>query len=268
MTNIDAVDALIAAINFDRFDEIGARHRPDATLTSFRGPNLRDSVAITDWQRGFARDYADTTYTDTEYVEDGDVVGVRATLEAKGYDWRPFTQRVIELFRVDGDAIAERRLYGMLRDVELAKPATQALEAAHAAAGGSASATKALVTKLYAALLAHNEEDVKAALDAKPVLIDSVYGLVNGADAILDLTAQIPSPAFGVWRVDRIIAGPKDALVELSIDPSRPRRADWVRVIDGKVRVIETYWMLREIGLPGDENYAGDRHLKQVIMPI
>lgn len=268
MSNIDAVNALITAINFDRFPEIGARHQPDATFISFRGPNLRDSVAISDWHRTFARDYADTNYTDLEYIEDNDVVAVRATIEAKGYDWRPFSQRVVEVFRVADDAVAERRLYGMLRDVELSKPATQAMEAAQEAGGGSASATRSLVTKLYAGLLAHDEEDVKAALDPKCALVDSVYGIVAGPDAVLDLTARIPSPAFGIWRVTNVFAGPKDAVVELSIDPSRPRRADWVRIVDGKVRVIETYWMLREIGIPGDQNYAHERHIKQVIMPV
>jgi hypothetical protein len=72
-------------------------------------------------------------------------------------------------------------------------------------------------------------------------------------------------PAFGTNRVVRSFFGAKDALVEIAIDPSRPRRADWMRLVDGKIQVIETYWMFREIGVqPG----AKRRHARQVIMPI
>ena len=59
MSNIPAVNELITAINFDRFSEIEAHHRPDAVFQSFRGPTLRDSVSIADWHRELLRDYAD-----------------------------------------------------------------------------------------------------------------------------------------------------------------------------------------------------------------
>ena len=77
--------------------------------------------------------------------------------------------------------------------------------------------------------------------------------------------AAIPQPAFGSWRVTQSVAGAKDVCVEASIDPNRPRAADWVRVVDGKIGVIETYWMLREIGVT-EENR--ERYVKQVILPI
>jgi len=62
MSNIDAVNALITAINFDRFAEIEARHNPDVTFSSFRGPTVTSSVGVEDWQRTFLRDYADCNY--------------------------------------------------------------------------------------------------------------------------------------------------------------------------------------------------------------
>ena len=37
---------------------------------------------------------------------------------------------------------------------------------------------------------------------------------------------------------------------------------------DGKIRVIEGYAMLRELGVNPYENYANDRHRRQVILPI
>jgi hypothetical protein len=66
--------------------------------------------------------------------------------------------------------------------------------------------------------------------------------------------------------VTNTLAGPKDALVELAIDANRPRAADWVRIVDGKIAVIEGYWMLREIGI---ESFATRRarHARQVILP-
>src|SRR5882762_7452175 len=66
MSNIDAVNALITAINFDRFAEIESLHQPDAVFWSFRGPTLHDSVSIADWHREFLRDYADCSYTELE----------------------------------------------------------------------------------------------------------------------------------------------------------------------------------------------------------
>src|SRR5688500_15022043 len=110
MSNIDAVNALITAVNFDRFAEIEARHAPSATFWSFRGPTLQDSLGIADWHREFLRDYADCNYADLEYVSDESTVAVRATLEAKGYDWRAFTQRVVDVYRLEHEAVVERRL--------------------------------------------------------------------------------------------------------------------------------------------------------------
>ena len=85
---------------------------------------------------------------------------------------------------------------------------------------------------------------------------------------MVDFLSAIPKPAFGQLRVTNVAAGEHTALVELAIDPGRPRLADWVRLVDGKIAVIERYWMLREIGINPYENYAGDRHRRQVILPI
>lgn len=269
MSNIDAVNALLTSINFDRFDEIEARHQPDVTFWSFRGPTLRDAVSVADWHRTFLRDYADCSYTEVEPIEQADIVAVRATLEAKGYDWRPFTQRVLEVLQMDADGVLERRLYGMLRDVVLDKPTNAALENALGAKGGSASATKKAVDTLYDALLGGGDLDAALeVLDPKAALIDSVYGIVNGPQNILDLLKAVPAPAFGIWRRTRTTVGASAAAVELGIDPQRPRAAHWVRMSDGKIKVIEVYWMLREIGLKPEENYARDRHQRQVILPI
>ncbi|MEX0781400.1 MAG: nuclear transport factor 2 family protein [Dehalococcoidia bacterium] len=265
MSNIDTVNQLLTAINFDRFYEIEALHAPDVIFQSFRGPTLRDSVSVADWHRLFLREYADCNYTDLEYIEDGEHVVVRATIEAKGYDWRPFTQRVLEVFRVVGDHITDRRLYGMLRDLELDKPSQQALDAALEVRGGSRSETEKLVR---AALEVTDAEAAAELFDPKAVLIDSVYGVAIGPENILALTNAVPRPAFGVERVTSGIPGEHDALVEKAIDPSRPRSADWYRIVDGKIRVIERYWMLREIGVNPYVNYSRDRHQRQVILPI
>lgn len=269
MSNIPAVNALITAINFDRFAEIEARHRPDAVFTSFRGPTLRDSVSIADWHKEFLRDYADCNYTELEYIEQGDTVAVRATIEAKGYDWRPFTQRVVETFRFNGgEEVAERRLYGQLRNIELDKPATAAMNDATGYKGGSASATKSAVEAFYNALLGGDRESALSHLAAKPAIVDGVYGIATGPENIVDFFGSLPMPAFGTLRVTNVLAGEHDALVELAIDPARPRIADWVRLVDGKVTVIERYAMLREIGVNPYENYAGDRHARRAILPI
>lgn len=269
MSNIPAVNALITAINFDRFAEIEAHHRPDAVFESFRGPTLRDSVAIADWHREFLRDYADCNYTELEYLEQGSTVCVRATIEAKAYDWRPFSQRIIEVFSLDeAGEVASRRMYGMLRDIELDKTATAAMTDAAGFKGGSASSTKTAVEAFYTALLSGDAEGAKAQLHEKAACIDGVYGVANGPDTILDFLRQIPMPAFGQIRVTNIFAGEHDAVVELAIDPARPRFADWVRLVDGKIRVIEGYAMLRELGVNPYENYANDRHRRQVILPI
>jgi hypothetical protein len=268
MTNLEVVNALLTAINFDRFAEIEAVHRADATFTSFRGPTLRDSVAIADWHRSFLRDYADCNYTELEYLEEPNTVAVRATIEAKAYDWRAFTQRVIEVFRVEGAEVAERRLYGMLRDVEFDKAVTAAMTNALGFKGGSASATRTAVAGFYEALLKGNRETAATFLHDKPVVVDGVYGTAAGAENIFDFLAAIPMPAFGRLRVTSIVAGEHDALVQLAIDPNRPRFADWVRLVDGKIIAIEGYAMLRELGLNPYENYAKDRHSRQVILPI
>jgi hypothetical protein len=100
------------------------------------------------------------------------------------------------------------------------------------------------------------------------VLIDGVYGLASGLEAILALEEARPRPAFGVERPTLIVAGDHNVLVESGYDPTRARKAEWFRLVDGKIRVIEAYWMLREIGIRPDENYAHDRHQRQVILPI
>ncbi len=267
MTNTDAVNALITAIHFDRFAEIEAHHAPDATLHSFRGPILRDSISIGDWHREWLRDYADLEYTDIEYIEADDTVAVRATLNAKGYDWREFTQRVVDVFRFEGGEVKERRLYGMLPDIELDKPATQSLATALEDRGGGASKTRQVVEAFYNALLSADAEAATAHLDDKATIIDSLIGVATGSADLMKTIATTPAPAFGQWRVTNIVAGERDALVELAIDPSRPRAADWVRVVDGKIRVIEGYWMLLEVGISMN-TFRRDRHQRQVIMPI
>jgi hypothetical protein len=269
MSNIPAVNELITAINFDRFSEIEAHHRPDAVFQSFRGPTLRDSVSIADWHRELLRDYADCNYTDLEYIEEGATVAVRATIEAKAYDWRAFTQRVIDIFTLDEDGeVADRRLYGMLRDIELDKAATAAMTDALGFKGGNASTTRSTVEAFYNALLSGDREGALAQMHEKAACIDGVYGIANGAETILDFLRTIPMPAFGRLRVTKVLAGEHAALVELAIDPARPRFADWVRLVDGKIRVIEGYAMLRELGVNPFENYANDRHRRQVILPI
>jgi len=267
MSNIDAVNALLTAINFDRFAEIEARHAPDALFLSFRGPTLRSSVEIADWHRGFLRDYADCNYTELEYIEDGDVIVARGTIEAKGYSWRPFTQRVVEVFEMRNEEVAERRLYAMLRDQVLDKPATQALDKAMAATGGDQTQTATIVAAAFTALLAGDTETARPYFHDKALLWDGVFGLANGFDAIAALLTSLPKPWLGTESVSRVVAGEHTALVELGIDPIRPRAARWVRLLDGKIQLIENYWMLREMGIRPDENYAQERHQRQVILP-
>lgn len=266
MSNIDAVNALFTDIHFHRFTEIQDRHNPDATFHSFRGPILRDSVSIGDWHRDFLKDYADCEYGELEYIESGDVIAARATLSAKGYDWREATQRVVEVFSFAAGGIQERRLYGMIPRLELGKPETQAMTAATGFKGGSANTTKQTVTAFYEAILAGDLEAAGEHLDEKAALIDSAYGIATGGEAIGAQLTSLPKPAIGTWRIARVIAGPKDALVELVIDPNRPRRADWVRLVEGKIKVIETYWMFREIGIAPD--FRRDRHQRRAILPI
>jgi ketosteroid isomerase-like protein len=267
MSNIDAVNALLTAINFDRFHEIEARHAPAAVFASFRGPILNSSVAIADWHREFLKDYADCNYGDLEYIEDGDVVAVRATIEAKGYDWRPFTQRVVEVFRVDGEEVVERRLYAMLRDIEFDKPTQQAMDDAKGYRGGSAPATRKLIESTLAASKAGDREALKACFHDKVAYLDGVYGAASGFDAMLALLESVPRPLFGEERMTSLVCGDHVALAEFAIDPARPRAADFIRIVDNKIRLIERYWMLREIGVRPDENYAQDRHTRKVIFP-
>lgn len=269
MSNIPAVNALLTAINHDRFAEIEAHHASDAVFHSFRGPTLRDSVAIADWHREFLRDYADCNYTELEYVEQGNTVALRATIEAKAYDWRPFTQRIVEVFEFDdAGEISARRLYAMLRDIEIDKAATASMTDAQGFQGGSASTTKGVVDKFLTSVAAGDIDGMKEPIHDKATLIDGVYGIAHGFDNILALSGSRPQPAFGTLRVTRVLAGEHDAMLEWAIEPSRPRLAQWFRLVDGKVRVVEVYWMLREVGVNPMENYANDRHRRQVILPI
>jgi len=268
MSNIATVNTLISAINHDRFAQIEACHAPGAVFASFRGPTLHDAVAITDWHRQFQRDYADCAYSELEVIEQDDVVAARATIEAKGYDWRPFSQRVLEVFEFGASGeVAARRLYGTLRDIEFDKPAATALADARAFKGGNASATGTAVAQFLAAVAASDREGMGALVHEKFALIDGVYGVAHGLEAALALSGARPKPAFGTLRPTRVIAGEHDAVVEWAIDPARPRLAEWWRLVDGKVRVVEVYWMLREIGVNPFENLAHDRHSRSPIIP-
>lgn len=268
MSNIESVSALLTAINFDRFGEIEARHHPDVVFTSFRGPTLHGNVEVADWHREFLRDYADCSYTDVEFVEAGDAVCARATIEAKGYDWRRFEQRVLEVFRFEDGAVIERRVYGMLRDIEFDKATTAAMTNALGYKGGSVAETAKVIDGLAAALNARDAGAAKAVFADNPVVIDGVYGIGTGIDGMDAIAAARPKPAFGIERVTAAYAGEHNAVIESSIDPSRPRKAEWLRFVDGKVLVEEVYWMLREIGVNPYENLARERHPRQVILPI
>lgn len=269
MSHIDAVNELIDAINRDRFDLIEAMHNDDVNFHSFRGPILNDAVAVGDWHRLFHRNYADLTYTENEFLEENDTVAVRTTLDAKGYDWRRFTQRAVDVIELSEDGgVRRRRLYAMLRDLEFDKPTNSAYEYALETKGGSAAATAALVTKFYDALFAADADAAKELIHDKCAVIDSIYGIAAGKDAIVETWQAIPKPAFGTLRITKTVTGGNAALVEFSIDGNRPRFAQWLRVVDEKIAVVETYWMLREIGFNPAEEYANDRHLKKVILPI
>jgi hypothetical protein len=269
MSQIDAVNELITAVNFDRFEEIEACHDPAVSFHSFRGPILNDSIAVGDWHRQFQRNYADLSYTENEYIEQGNVVAVRTTLTAKGYDWRPFEQRAVDVFVLGEDqGIVQRRLYAMLRDIELDRPVATAHSAAMAAKGGAVSGTKGILDKFYAAVLAQDADAMKELLHDKAAIIDSVYGIDAGPARVLEILTSVPRPAFGVLRVTGAFAGENAGIVELSYDAARPRVAHWVRILDGKVALIEVYWMLREIGMNPFEEYSRDRHRRQVILPI
>ncbi len=265
MSNVDAVKALLTAIHLDRFAEIEAAHAPDAVFWPFQGPPVRGSVAIQDWYAEFVRAYADCHYSEPEFVEDGDTVAVRATIRAKGSNWREFTQRVVDVCEMREGLVSGRRLYAMLPDVELDKAATAAMSNATGYRGGLADETRSVVQGFYSALLGGDTNGAKALLDAKSALVDSIYGVVTGPDASIDLLSNTPRPAFGSWRTTELLCGAKEAAVELAIDPARPRAADWVRMVDGKIAVIERHWMLREIGV---STASEKRHLRRVIHPM
>lgn len=266
MSNIDLVNAFITAVHLDRFAEIEARHSPVATFHPFLGPDLHDSVAIADWHRNFLRDYADCTYTEIEYLEQGDTVAIRATLEAKGYDWRRFTQDILEVFRFEDELIAERRQYAMLRDIELDKQQTRALEKAKEDDTAKSRRTRKAVEGFYEAVLGGDREAAAEHLDENVLLVDSVHGIVMQPEAALDVLLGTPKPAFGAWRVTNSVSSEQNAAVELSIDPVRPRAADWVRMLGEKIAVIERHWMLREIGLLSA--LERERHVRRVIHPV
>ncbi len=222
-----------------------------------------------DWYRDFLERYADCTYIDPELIEEGNTVAVHAVISAKGYDWREFEQNVVDVMDFDDRGlITRRRLYAQQRDVVLDKAPTAAMKAAKEADGGSQSATRKAVDAFYAAMLAGDADTAKGLIHDKSAYIDSVYGIGAGADTMLDIMAQVPQPTFGSWRITSSVAGKDAALVEMAIDASRPRAADWVRVLDGKVSVIEGFWMLREIGINPLEEYSRDRHSRRVVQPI
>ena len=155
----------------------------------------------------------------------------------------------------------------MLRDIEIDKPIQAAFSRANEYPGGSESTVAELAEKFCELELSNNSEVADAILDEKSVLIDSVYGTAGGSDAIVSLLKTTPVPAFGMSRMQTCIAGVKDAVVEFAVDPRRPRYADWIRVVEDKIVVIERYWMLREIGVNPFVEYSRDRHHRQVIMP-
>ena len=156
----------------------------------------------------------------------------------------------------------------MFRDIEFEKPIAAAMYNARGFRGGSASQTKKTVQEMLNALAAGDMDAGRAFFADKAVMIDGVYGSVAGFDKMVDLVGSIPQPAFGQQRVTSLTAGDHVALVEASYDPSRPRKAEWYRLVDGKIMVVEVYWMLREIGVRPNENYANDRHMRKVILPI
>ncbi|MCE7928201.1 MAG: nuclear transport factor 2 family protein [Dehalococcoidia bacterium] len=265
MSNTDAARALIAAINFDQFARIEALHQPDVTFWPFPGPAVLGSVSVQDWYKEFLRDYSDCLYTEEEVVEDGDVVAIRATLEAKGYDWRQFTQRVLDVCEMHDGKVASRRLYAMLPNLELDKAATAAMTGATGFRGGSPSETKKVVEAFMAAVLSGQDDAASACIAEKAALLDNVFGNKTGAADMVAGWRDRAKPGVGTWQVTGTFCGPRNAVVETSVNAARPRRADWLRIVDGKIGVVETYWMLREIGI-GPE--ARTRHLRRVIHPM
>ena len=268
MTYSEAALDFIDAINYDRFAAIEAAHNADAVFHSFRGPILHSNVAIEEWHREFLRNYADCTYNNVELIEEDNQVVACAIIEAKGYDFRRFFQRIVDVFEFDDEEFIDaRRLYAMLRDIEMDKQVAAAHSYAVETRGGSATGTRDVVSKFYDAVLQGDGDAAKELIHEKSAVIDSIYGIAPGADAIVEVLAAPPKPAFGVLRVTNTIAGENVALVELSVDPSRPRTAHFVRVVEDKVAIVEVYWMLREIGFNPFEEYSRDRHHRRAILP-
>ena len=266
MANIEHVNDLITAIQHDRFAEIEARHGPAARFYPFIGPDLHSAIDIGDWYREFVEDYADLLYTGNEYLEDKGTVAVRSTLEYKGYNWNRFTMNVIDVMEFDNDLVVERRQYAMLPDLELDKQQTRIYEKAREDKDAKSRKTKKAIPEFYEAIMSGDAEGAKGKLKEDVFLIDTVYGLAVGADAVVDALLATPTPAFGVWRITNAITSDQNGLVELAIDPVRPRRADWVRMVGEEIAVIERHWNLREIGALS--MLQTGRHRRRVIMPI
>ncbi|MDZ7728513.1 MAG: hypothetical protein U5Q44_10180 [Dehalococcoidia bacterium] len=202
MSHIDAAKALIRAIDYDTFSQIETAHHPLCTFHSFRGPILQDALAIADWHRIFARNYADLTYTESEYIEQDDTVAVRATLEAKGYDWRRFHQRAVDVMEFDEyELVTGRRLYAMLRDIEFEKQVENAFKFASEAKGGKQAKTEEIVRNYYTAILSGDDETARGLLNEKCAHIDPIYGVAAGADAMVEIPASVPEA--GVWLLAR-----------------------------------------------------------------
>ncbi|MFQ5381888.1 MAG: nuclear transport factor 2 family protein [Dehalococcoidia bacterium] len=267
MSNTETIEALVSAIEHDRFREIAELHRPGAVFHTFRGPTVSGGTAAGGWYAAFLRDYADCSYSDRALLEQGDVAALAATLGAKGVDWRAFDQRVLEFFEFEEGLVAARRIYAMPARFEYPKPVADAVAKLKEAEGVGASSVEATARGFVEALLAGDRDGARAFLSEDSVLVDGVFGVATGSDSVLELVAALPAPAFGVWRLSRCVAGNRAAALEMAIDPARPRAAAWVRVSEEKVASIEIYWMLREIGVTPAVG-SMPRHPKQVILPI
>jgi hypothetical protein len=82
MSNIDTVNELLTAIN----STASTRSRRTTRRTSSPLVPRADPPRLGVRRRlasRILRDYADCNYTDLEYIEDGDHVAVRATIEAR-----------------------------------------------------------------------------------------------------------------------------------------------------------------------------------------
>ncbi len=266
--SVSTAKQLVDAINFDRFDDIQKLHASGVTFHSFRGPTLKDNIAVRDWQTELLERYADCTYTEEEIVDDSDIAALRTTIVGKGYDWRQFAQRALDIIQVDDDGrINTRHLYAMLRDIDLDKSIESALSRANEYPGGSEKTATELAIKFCEMDISSNRGIASDILDENSVFVDSVYGSAKGPDAITSLLEAIPKPAFGIPRMQTCIAGIKDVVTEIAVDPQRPRFANWIRIVEDKIVVVERYWMLREIGVNPFVEYSRDRHRRQVNLP-